>query len=320
MKRVAWILVAIGAAVIGALVLGATAFLHKENQTVTALHQAQARAKKLGIPVYASQLHALQIPDEDNAWVDLDKVSKLKASGKFSDSEFAAFPKLLDIQDRQEFVESASKAVAKWEPALELVRSASKKSGYYPKLEWENGAALLRPELATDKGLLKDLLIESRLFFFKGQHDKAIDTLKTATRLVGLMRKDHTELGFMVSVSEENYIADDVIGQAQSTHDAKAISDLRSILDTLYPSIPVRKALEFEPVLFVESVRMSSSDSKAGNELRASIKPEDRPLIPTASSTSPSKALEFEAKAINAACAYYDGLVDDISAYQENDL
>ena len=291
---------------------------YRRDYSKAQVAEARARADSLGMLVYAEQLQKHAVSDERNAWVDLDELRKLYDTAGTSSGDWKNVPEIMSIRDKGQFLSHARAALGRWEPMLALARKAAKKQGYFPNVNWEDGAALLRPDFATCKAVIRALLMESRTKQLEGDVEAAVQPLEVAAQIARLLLADRTVLGVLVCAAIEVLVAKEVVAQAALAESTKHREALSEVLGYLYRPVQVEEAFAFETVLFVESVRMVSIENEAGNRLRSSIRPEDRPLI-SRMDLPPHLARLFEARALQEAGDYYAGLNDDLSAYAHND-
>lgn len=315
-----WVIGGFLAAAVIIVGLGVYAFRAKEEREQAALEaslaDALARAESLGVPVYAEHLRGDPIPDEENAWTDLREMHKATS---WSDRPQPYLSELSTIQDKDQFLAIADAVLEFWRPFFSTAKSAAEKPSYRPERDWESGVAALMPDLATNKSLVRALVLQARFDLYEGNVEESLARFRTASKIAKHVGSEPLSIAVLVQMASESIIAKEIVLHAGHEYSSEHNVALKDILDGLFESRGIKDRIIAETVVLVESVRMSSSENEAGNELRNSIHPEDRPKILTFWDTSPANAQRFEVMAIEESCDYFEALSDDVGAYEDND-
>ena len=318
-----WVIGGFLAAAVLIVGLGVFAFRAKEEREQAALDaalaDALARAESLGVPVRADHLRGDPIPDEDNAWVELNEISDL-----YWDSldQGPYISEIMKISDKAEWIAVAEEALPAWQTVFGLAEAVAGKQGYQPEREWESGMAMLVYDLASDKGLVRALMLRARHELYQGDLNASIDSFHTASAITNLLQHDATMMGVLVSYSMENIIAQEIVFQVGRTDSERHKSDLRGVLDTLFQPKDVVSTYQQEVVLMLEALNMVSEENVYGNKLRKEIKDGGGLSVigKIAGMSLPAKrALKFEALGIQAACDFHKSLSPDLGDYAAND-
>ena len=213
-------------------------------------------------------------------------------------------------------------AQTSWQTVLALAEAAARKKGYQPEREWESGMATLMPDLASDKGLVRALMVRARYELYQGEMNASIDSFRTASAITNLLQHDATMMGVAVNNSIENIIAQEIVFQVERTDSEQQRSELWRVLDTLYRPKDVVSTYQQEVVLMLEALRMASEENEYGNEFRKEMKEADALSVigKIAGMSLPAKrALKFEALGIQAACDFHESLSPNLGDYAAND-
>lgn len=294
----------------------------EDRESSQMLTKAVARATALGVPVYAEDIRKVSIPDNENAWIELNQISdRLRSSEKSRLDTSTGLTELLSMTDDIEFLKSAPPTMNEWESFLELSEQAAKKSKYKSEHEWERGLAMLQRDVGSHKDLIRAFLVQSRSRLLDGNQPLAISSLDTAIKINRFLDDEQTMLGYLVCNASDALIAREIINQARDTNSAAYRSSLKQLVSGLFPAIDIKYVMNGETLLFIEWVRHVNEESQIGNKLRIEINSGYSSDLARAKGFSlpADKAREFEALAIEAVCDFYEKLSPSVVDYRKND-
>ncbi len=178
------------------------------NKIAGQLPQAEADAKRLGLPLTGAELERNPLLNPgNNAKPLLDEATAaLKASRKLDDHwRTTVVNALLDL-DKASLAE-ADAWMTKLGPAMDLAMQASAKPDVDFERNWAtaNPASMITPELAYIKELGSALSLRGALRAQKGDTKGAIWDFRACLRLARLTSKEPTALDAIVRVALESY-------------------------------------------------------------------------------------------------------------------
>ena len=291
----------------------------REKATVdVALADALARAESLGIPVYADHLRTDPVPDEENAWVEISAIQELASR---DEEGWRSLRGLYPGTDQAAFMRDAPELLMQWSAVFDLIDEVVKKPSYDPGRKWEEGIGMLQSDLATFKSLVIVCTVKSRFELRSGEFAESLLSLEQARSLAQLLSEASTVIGEMVYAMCEAIVAKEIVLQAQLVESEDHRAALREILEELHRTVDVRTQFAEEVVVFVEWVRTVSDRNEYGNELRDGFSEDSlSPLAAISGLSLPDRpAREFEVRAIQAACDYYEALSPETGDYVKND-
>lgn len=314
-----WVIGGFFAAVM--LVVGLWVFSNRaeEERNKTGLATALARAESLGIPVYAKQLYESPIPDEENGWVEIKEITRVFDENS---DNWTYASELSKITDRDEFLARAEIVIQQYEPIYQQVQLLMLKEKYVAGRDWEQGVAMLMPDLRSRKQTIHALCVRARYRLFNDDVAGSIDDLNAANRIAASLGSERSLITVSAWLSTQKTIASEVIRHGSHAISEDHKSQLTSVLDALFQPIDLKTMYEQEIVLFLDSMRMVSDENKNGNQFRKEIDDMDGHSLAgklEGSSLSATAARKFEALGIEAACDFYEGLSPKIEDYVKND-
>ena len=317
-----WVIGGFLAAAVIIVGLGVFAFRVKdarERATVESdLSAALARAESLGVPVYADQLRGDPIPEEENAWIEILQIDE-KIRGSDLESNFNARA-TLKLVDSSEFRLEAGRILPYWDEVFDLAEIVANKSGYVSDRKWEMGLLILFFDYLSNKSVVRALLVKSRYQLLEGDTAASLKTHETVRRYARHLLNETSEIGLLVHTSIELLQASEIVLQAAISESVDHLVALTELLGHLFQERSPRSAFAAEIVMFVELIRSVNEQNEFGNELRDGINEENVSPIATLGGFSlpDHQARGFEARAIEAACDYFEALSADLGNFKQD--
>ena len=285
------------------------------------LEAALARAESLGLPVYAEHLRNDQIPDEENAWVEIDAIREMTNGRDSQGGDWVNSRDFIDVEDPFERTLLFRRMVDDWQPALALAKIAANKPGFDAHREWEAGVAMFTPDLYLSQAVCRVLVQEAKIRFDDGDLPASLKSLRAAKSVASFYFSERVWLHSIPFFGVHRRIGEEIVRQSQLGVPERHQSALRELLVQVFETTGPKEMFAAETVTFVETIRMVNEENEIGQrefkeyrEFGFGVDDEEfGTFLP------PAQAVESEVMSINAACDYYESLSSDLADYKSND-
>jgi len=218
-------------------------------------------ARKDGMPVTPEELSArLKVPDSENAAAEYESLFRqITLKGPLEKDSLAVIHAIGSLAKPEDKL-AAQRALPHLQELLRQVRKASSKPHCLFAWDWSKGSALMMPEFAEMKGVVKLLCFDADSLSSRGDWKGALSNVEAAQRIGRHAAEEPMAIGLLVDFAIES-IAEVTLNRLMDkfSHIAPFLSEAKRIHDAFGPIPEFRRTLGGHLVMLRESLRQANS-------------------------------------------------------------